>query len=60
MLLSIQGYDLKLHYVKSEENIADYTSRDPFEKASLSPIREYYINFIATMATPNAITLDKN
>ena len=59
MLLSIQGYDLKLPYVKSQENIADYTSRDPFEKASLSPVRENYINFVATLATPNAIRLDK-
>ena len=60
MLLSIQGYDFKLHYVRSEDNIADYTSRNPqVSNNRVTDRNENYVNFVSKLAMPNAITIDK-
>jgi len=57
--LRLQGYNYKLHYVRSEENISDYSSRHPHSEPDVesSNTTEEYVNLMAEHARPNAITL---
>lgn len=60
LTLRLQGYNFIVKYVKSDENISDYSSRHPHEKPDLEPgnSTEQYINHISEYAKPNAITME--
>ena len=57
MVLRMQGYNFQLKHVKTDENISDYMSRHPFDKAKIIDINETYINWITKLAVLYAIKL---
>ena len=60
LTLRLQGYQFTLKHVKSDDNISDYSSRNPYESAdeTVSETVEEYVNQLTTYACPNAITLE--
>ena len=62
MILQLQGYDLAIEYVKSEQNISDYTSRHPDRQQKLveSTVVDKYVHFVTSTAVPIAFILEDN
>ena len=60
LALRLQHYRFILKHVKSEENISDYPSRHPHEKAdnAIVEIIEEYVNTLTAYSCPNALTLE--
>ena len=59
MTLRLQGYDFDLHHVKGVENISDYPSRHPFSEETDDSELEEYVQFIASYACPNALSIEE-
>ena len=59
MILQLQGYDLDIEYIKSQQNIRDYINRHPDQEQKLieSTVVDKYINFVTSTAVPIAFTL---
>ena len=59
--LRLQEYNFTTVYTKGVENPSDFLSRHPFKVSSNNEqlTVEQYINFIATHATPNAMSLSQ-
>uniref|UniRef100_A0AAQ4Q6X4 Gypsy retrotransposon integrase-like protein 1 n=1 Tax=Gasterosteus aculeatus aculeatus TaxID=481459 RepID=A0AAQ4Q6X4_GASAC len=60
--LRLQPYDFKVEYRKGADNPADYMSRHPMlsetgDSTRAAKVAEEYVNFIASHATPKAMTL---
>ena len=60
LALRLQHYRFILKHVKSEENISDYPSRHPHEKAdnAIVEIIEEYVNTLTAYSCPNPLTLE--
>ena len=57
--LRLSTYDVDIEYQPGRENPADYMSRHPTSTPKMTSeeqMAEEYVNFIATMATPKALT----
>ncbi|XP_057308107.1 uncharacterized protein LOC130645992 [Hydractinia symbiolongicarpus] len=60
MVLRLQEYTFNAEYVTSQDNISDYLSRHPGRMSiDLTNYIEEHVNFIATNASPIAITLEE-
>ena len=59
--LRLQPYQLTVRYRKGAENPADYMSRHPSKQSTTTSreqkVAEEYINYLAKMSTPKALTL---
>ena len=59
MILRIQGYNLVLQYVRSEQNTSDFISQQHSDSVNRDKVTfiDTYVKFLTEMATPNAINL---
>ena len=57
-LLKLQAFDMEVQYKPGKKNPADFMSRHPTQEAPIQDsFADEYVNFIATNATPKAMTL---
>ena len=59
LILHLQSYDFKIVHISSNENISDYSSRDPFaHPQENNQYLKEYVSFICKNACPKALTLN--